>query len=492
MAEIFNEQRKRGIVIVPDGTAIYNNQPVIGLREASDGVLFIDNQRVLGVQVIEDGSTIWNEQPVVGAVMIEDGRTMYNGKPVTPSAGGGVTPNKLPFGLPVVFAGDSITAQNFAASATVSNLMGRGAYVWGMTLAGQPMRLFTGSNAGIGGNTSAQLRARYVADVIDKAPAIVNLAIGTNDLASMLASETIANIQWMLDQNDMIGAHTFLVKILPRGSVAAPMNSTQLANWMAVNEWISGRSSKNVTVLDLESSVGSLDANHTMRDGLSGSADYLHPNQLGAYLIGKMWAQQVAGKIDDGSILDTENNALGNLASNGFFTGTGGTIANATGVVANSWIGQGSTAGGATVAYSKVARLDGLGEWQQAQATGTYTGAGKVLRINRALAVQTLVAGDVVRGFCEIELDAGSVGLLQMRMDTDFGAAGRMTTLKETANEFASDEAWSGVLATMPFVLASTPTNCNIDIGALLKTTATTDPISCKFRVGRFRIEKVD
>lgn len=400
---------------------------------------------------------------------------------------------KLPFGATIVAAGDSITAQGFSATSTTSNVLVRGLFGWGLTFARNPFRLIAGSNAGVGGNTSQQLRDRYVTDVTSKAPGVVVLLIGTNDLTSVNPSVTLANIDWMISANIGINAHTFLMKVLPRGSIASPMIGVQLNAWEAVNAGIVARASAKVTVVDAEPFIGNMDANHTMLPGISTADDFLHPNQLGAYLAGKALSASFLSKASTGSILDTVNNAAGNLVTNGFVTGTAGTIATATGQVATSWIGQGSTAGGATVTYSKVARSDGFGEWQQVEASGTYTGAGKVVRLNRAINVTGLLnAGDVVRAFCEIEVDAGATNVIATRIFADFGGtAGSMTTLKEFSAELATAEAWSGVLASMPFTLAATPTNLNLDVGMLFKTTGTTDPVSARFRVGRIRVEKV-
>lgn len=87
MAEIFNEQRTLGIVIVPDGTLMHNGLPVIGIREAAPGVLFIDNQRVTKVVPLSSGAQIYNDQPVRGAVVISDARLLYNGLRVLPCSG---------------------------------------------------------------------------------------------------------------------------------------------------------------------------------------------------------------------------------------------------------------------------------------------------------------------------------------------------------------------------------------------------------------------
>lgn len=84
MAQIFNEQRVLGIVIVSDGTRLYNNQPVIGVVDAGIS-LFVGNARTLGVNVLAAATVgISNDQPVIGAVLIGDGRKLYNDQGVVP------------------------------------------------------------------------------------------------------------------------------------------------------------------------------------------------------------------------------------------------------------------------------------------------------------------------------------------------------------------------------------------------------------------------
>lgn len=82
MAEIFNDQRVRGVVVT-DPKAIHNNQPVLGVRVVDPGTLIIDNQRVLGARLAES-ETIYNDQPVLGVVLVEPGVRMYNNRPVVP------------------------------------------------------------------------------------------------------------------------------------------------------------------------------------------------------------------------------------------------------------------------------------------------------------------------------------------------------------------------------------------------------------------------
>lgn len=85
MADIFNEQRVLGVVLLADGDVIYNDQPVFGIVDAAD-TLFSDDLRTMGVDVLDaDTVGMHNDQPVRGVVLIADGRTLYNYQRVVPA-----------------------------------------------------------------------------------------------------------------------------------------------------------------------------------------------------------------------------------------------------------------------------------------------------------------------------------------------------------------------------------------------------------------------
>ncbi|WP_165420954.1 SGNH/GDSL hydrolase family protein [Bradyrhizobium sp. Leo170] len=402
--------------------------------------------------------------------------------------GGGV---RLPFGTPISFPGDSIIANGFSLTTNRAWETVRGWHVWANALANSPFRLMGKSNAGVGGNTSAQLLARYDTDVIAFNPGAAHIHIGINDLLAATASATtLANITAMIAKNRAIGAFTFVNKMLPYGSTALPMNGPQIALWEATNNGIAAMAADDVVVLDFEPVIGNMDAAHTMKDGYSGDSPQLHPNQTAAYLMAKVVRDAYLAHSIPGENLFTTNNDPANFAANGFLTGTTGTVSGATGQVATGWTGAGAAAGGATVAYSKVARSDGFGEWQQIAVSGTYTGTGKIARISRAIPVTGLLStGDVVQIGCEIQVDATQTAVSSFRAGFTQGA--------DSVYAFAGNntdpvqEAWSGVIMSVPFAITATPTTVSVELGILLKDTATTDACAASVRFGRYQIEKL-
>lgn len=401
----------------------------------------------------------------------------------------GVRVARLPFGATVIFAGDSHADRGFSISSTIVTSTTRAYGVWGLELARHPFALVNKSNAGISNNTSTQLLARYNTDVVAYAPNIVVLMIGTNDYSAGISSATtISNISSMLSANAAISARTILIKILPRGSAASPMAAGQITDWETVNAWIALQDSSTVTVVDLEPVVGTGDASHTIN--VAYSPDYLHLNQLGAYLCGKALSPIYSLVGTAGDILFASNNDAGNLYGNGFLTGTAGTVATATGQVADNWIGTGANAGGATVSFQKVARSDGKGEWQQITCGGTYTGSSKLARVYRAVNLTTPApAGSVVQIACEIEVDASPIGVLTHRLV--WAASGNTAQLNVNfgnTGELPTSEAWSGVLRSLPITLPVDPGSSTIQMDTWLVNTAGTDPVSSVVRFGRVQM----
>lgn len=75
-------------------------------------------------------------------------------------------------------------------------------------------------NAGVSGNTTAQMVARFATDVTAYVPDVVVIQGGTNDTALTVA-ETLANIQLMIDYTRAIPALPILCTEIPRNSANA-------------------------------------------------------------------------------------------------------------------------------------------------------------------------------------------------------------------------------------------------------------------------------
>jgi lysophospholipase L1-like esterase len=140
----------------------------------------------------------------------------------------------------VVALGDSITAGGLGGSGTSSSLQ-----TWGQSYAalvgvlyGNLIRMV--HNAGVPGNTSAQMIARFATDVTPFAPDIVLILAGTNDLSTtsgITLAQSQANIQALVQMTLAIGAIPILQTIPPRyyGSTIGVSN---FQDRMRFNQWI--------------------------------------------------------------------------------------------------------------------------------------------------------------------------------------------------------------------------------------------------------------
>lgn len=421
--------------------------------------------------------------------------TLGLGLAISPSMMSSGSSGFAPLNQPLfVAAGDSITSNGGALSGTTANTIGRGYWVWAAQKLNARILPAYQCNAGVSGNQANQLVARYTTDVINKNPDVVFILIGTNDIVTggRTSAAILADIDTMIAANRGIGAVTVLGKVLPRGSVASPMTGGQIATWEAVNAGIAARAAADLIVWDAESVVGNNDANHTIANGMTTSEDKLHPNTRGGQLIGDVVATAVtnAGILVDTDPLFTSDNAVGNIITSGFLTGTAGSKSGLfTGDVATGWTGTVASGGGCAALGAKVSR-GALGDWQQVTISGTYTGSTRSVSVHRTISSGlNITAGNKIRFACDFEVD-GAVALLgissvnlTVTMNTSAYSA---TAMAAYAGETIGPTGpYSGVLMTQPFVAAANVTQLQAFIRISLIDTAGTDPVAGVFRFGR-------
>jgi hypothetical protein len=298
----------------------------------------------------------------------------------------------------------------------------------------------------------------------------------------------------MLSANAGIGAKTVLLKILPRGGHSiAVMTPTQITAWETVNNWIATQGTNSVVVVDAEPVLGAMDANHTTIAGMFDPADELHPIALGGYTLGKLVKSAYLTLGTPGDFLLQTNNNAANYLANGFMTGTAGTKAGGTtGNVADGWtVGPSVALGGvATMVASKVARVDGFGEWQRIVVSGTYTGNSKRVVCQKSVDLTGLwSAGDIVQLACEVQVDAGITGVNGVDMTVAPTGATMQAHQNYTTTPLPT-EAWTGTLRSPPFALPSNAGVTTFDVRLSLINTATTDSVSAAVNFGRLQAIK--
>lgn len=399
-------------------------------------------------------------------------------------AAGPSGPPPLPFGALILPAGDSITD----TATTGTTLSTRGFWPWALALLGNPFSMLPFGDAGVGSDTSAQLLARYDADVIAHAPDLVMLLIGTNDLGN--AVDTRANLAEMIARNRAIGARTLIGKIMPRGSVGVPMSAPMIAKWELVNAWIDTQAADDVVVWDAESAIGNGDAAHTMKMGHSHGGDNLHPNPLGAKVIGAVVAEALRPMIGRGPSIPTSNSEPGNLVSNAQMLGSAGSLSGlATGTLADSYIGD--VTGGAAASYAKIATDDGNGFWQEIVASGTYSGNGRYARLRHTLPVAgVLTAGDRVEAMCEVDVAAGLTNIAAIYLQVSVTGQTVYANFPVTGS-LAPDGPYRMVLRTLAFEIPVSVTEISV-IGAIaFANAASSTPVAATVRFRGMRLRKL-
>lgn len=183
-------------------------------------------------------------------------------------------------------------------------------------------------DAGVAGNTTAQMLARFDADVAPHNPVAVVIFGGINDGATGVpAATTIANIDAIVQRTLSIGALPILITVPVVTSYAA--TAQNVANRLSVNAAIRSYSGKSCIVIDAYSAL--LMPSMSVMPGtvVTGAlvSDNLHPSVLGAYLIGSRLADALNRVFARTRNIRVPTAAGANLLINGDLSGdnAGGT-----------------------------------------------------------------------------------------------------------------------------------------------------------------------
>jgi len=243
--------------------------------------------------------------------------------PITPEGGAvagkfGQVAGARP-GNRMVWLGDSLT--QWQDTATPANTPTSSASHSQRVSLGNLASIMTGqralyvNNAGIGGNTTTQMLARFDTDVTPFAPNAVHLLAGTNDIGNSIPiSTSMANITQLVGKIRLIGAAPLLGLLPP--SAANPAKVTQ---------WNLG-----IRRLALALGVALVDYHSPLVDPSSGSflpaylGDGTHPTNAGFAMMAQTFAS-VAGPLlpPFSAPLPTTNGQSNNLIGNGLFPTVG-------------------------------------------------------------------------------------------------------------------------------------------------------------------------
>jgi lysophospholipase L1-like esterase len=199
----------------------------------------------------------------------------------------GMAPPPAKIGNRVAFLGDSITKGSDNPSTPANGAS------W-PTYAGliSKQRIFKVVNAGVSGDTSAQMLARFDTDVTPYRPSVVTVAAGRNDINSSVSFATFqSNIVALVAKVRRIGATPVLGEITPTNSA----NRQPTLNW---NVWLKFyAASEGLSLLPFHSAlVDPITGNYL---GAYNSGDNTHPSELGYAVMGKVAAATLAPLLRD-------------------------------------------------------------------------------------------------------------------------------------------------------------------------------------------------
>ena len=306
----------------------------------------------------------------------------------------------------VVIAGDSITEENFFSNENAFQRRPR-YWAWADVLLGGRMKLL--NNAGVSGNTSAQLLARLDSSdtglgtpgvagarpgVIPFNPGWCIVHIGVNDIYGATAAtfdQLTGNLTAIYSRLLAAGIRVVALTIMPTTTSVFNWSAARLAIHLRVNDWIRSYcvSTPGMYLVDaFARMVDPLDVTNVVGRADSFRDNAQHPNNVGGYLVGKEIARVLDPLVPKGfSWLPRSNkedstysaeyaaNLPVNIQQNPLLTGTtAATGGVATGSVPASSLGLSNGTGISGATYSVESRADGYGQNLVSEIVSTGTG----------------------------------------------------------------------------------------------------------------------
>lgn len=332
--------------------------------------------------------------------------------------------------------GDSLAANGFITTGnTFFSLASEGAFNWANALLGQPFKV--AGNTAVGGKTAQQTIDEQlpVLAALSSRPRYAFVSALHNDLYSEGVTVSVA-----ADRGVRLIEGLIALGITPIWSTvwARSYDAVVTARHMQLNDLLRRYASQRGAGLFYDGFEASNDPSSANNEGRLPLSSYyydsnIHPNNLGAQLIGRYMARQLRGRVSAsaaGFVVGNEDQtvslAAGNLLTNPSMQGSGGTAgANVTGTVPTGWTVDWATrtgTGSAACAVIDITDADGLVIARALQITISGTCAsGDVLRITQATGINTaLTAGNVVQAECMLSLATpANVSNLAMRIQTN-------------------------------------------------------------------------
>lgn len=293
---------------------------------------------------------------------------------------------RLPLHSRLVFLGDSITAGSNGPS--FAN--------YALNASGGRYYVPPSGNQGVGGSTTLDFLKRSVTTngsltkALSLNPKVLHVMGGTNDIGGL--SATAADVQGRLRQiyDAALNASARVVASTITKRIDVHWNAAREAVRVAVNAWILAQ--PDISTVDLDA---------TPFDPPLHTNEGLHPNRLGASIIGAAIGPVLAAQIDVANVLYVVPSDSGNMHLNADLVGTTGVFVGGggTGQVATGWTIESNVTGLRITAAKEV--VDGFNQ-QRIDVTGTAATAG-VVNLRHDMAY-TGAIGDVFDRWAFVDL----------------------------------------------------------------------------------------
>lgn len=318
-------------------------------------------------------------------------------------------------------------------------------------------RISTGpfGNQSHGGYTTEDYLT-VIEPLLATAPEIVLVGDATNDIHDLPLQTIQDNYDEIIDQLQTGGVDTIILETTP---LSANLQQQYVASLNTLNTWIRAKASSTILIADTAASSYTCFNPLLCRDGT-------HPTTLGALnYLGPTEGVVVQSLLSSTPVFPTSGAIEGNLNTNWDMSGTGGTLSDATGVVADGW--DLTNTCGVTVVASKGTLANG-NTAQVLTITGTCTTATGLVQLNH---VETLAitSGQFYEGWAEYEIASASGGDPELLYGFAFNDA--TSNIYDRYNPESSDNgpvpARSAIARTTPVsvVNAASSTNMRCQFG---------------------------
>lgn len=321
---------------------------------------------------------------------------------------------------------------------------------WAQTLSLGRMRII--GNYGIQGARTDHC-TDYIKQALEENPSAGEalILIGTNDLGVLSTVQSLENITAIATACTDSGVLPRFVTVLPRNS----LDAARSAQLHAINRLlVSMAAARTAKVVDAYGQLAN-SADGTLSSGVS--ADGLHPNALGAYLVGKAVAQSYLAEYPSPARYwsgadDTYDAATGQgnlVASIGSQPGSAGTLTNATGLCTTGMSLKRTLGSAMACVGAKVARLDAPAEWQRM----SFSGATAEEAYQQQSGSVTVNPGEKWQAVCEVRVPNPTTNFrradLQLRLSGGGVPSYSVTCINPSSSYLSGpSEPWTGLLVT--------------------------------------------